>query len=306
MVASWGRSILILGGGFGGLTTANELRRQLGKEHKITLVDRKDRFFMGLAKLWVLSGRRQPGEGTGDLNLLRAKGIRFVQSEVMRIDVGLKRVTTGTEDLSFDYLIIALGADLRPEGVPGFTEAAHNLYTVEGAAELRDRLTKFDQGRLMVMISAMPCKCPSAPYEAAMLMDEMLRKRGVRERVDLEIFTPEPQPLPIAGPAVGAQVRSLLSERGIGFNPGSKPKEIDSQGKSVTFENGTKASYDLLAGVPPHVVPKVIGDSKLAGPTGWIPVERRTLQTQVCPEAVCSTRTRKRRRMGCRLKDFPS
>ncbi|MDA4120139.1 MAG: NAD(P)-binding protein, partial [Thaumarchaeota archaeon] len=63
MATDKGSSTVILGGGFGGLTAANELRRQLGKEHQITLVDKKPRFLMGFAKLWILSGQRKPGEG---------------------------------------------------------------------------------------------------------------------------------------------------------------------------------------------------------------------------------------------------
>jgi len=281
VAASRGSSIVILGGGFGGLTAANELRRLLGKEHRITLIDKKHQFLMGFAKLGILSGAREPGEGTGDLRRLDAKGIKFVESEITRIDVSRRSATTERGDFPFDRLVIALGADLSPTSVPGFSEGAYNLYAAEGAAELRKRLQRFDEGKLLVMISAMPFKCPSAPYEAAMRMDEMLRKRVVRSKVDIQVFTPESQPLPVAGPAVGAQVRSLLTERGIGFNPGHKPKEIDAKAKSVSFENGTTVNYDLLAGVPVHVVPKVVKDSGLAGPSGWIPVDKRTLQTNL-------------------------
>jgi sulfide:quinone oxidoreductase len=280
-VAAWGKSIVILGGGFGGLTAANDLRLQLGKEHRVTVIDKKSQFFMGLAMLWVLSGQRRPWEKAGDLTRLNAKGIRFIESEVTRIDTYSKRVSTTDGEIPFDYLIMALGADQSPESVPGFAAGALDLYTVEGAAELYERLKKFDHGKLMVMISAVPLKCPSAPYEAAMLMDEMLRKKGVRDKIDIQVFTPEPQPLPIAGPTVGAQVMSLLSEKGIGFNPRSKPKEIDAKSRTVTFENGTKANYDLLAGVPTHVVPNVTRNSTLAGPSGWIPVDRGTLQTRI-------------------------
>lgn len=275
------RSIVILGGGFGGLTSANELRARLGKEHTITLVDKKPKFFMGLAKLWILSGRREFGEGSRDLKLLERKGIKVLEGEVQRIDTSAKVVKTDESELAFDYLIIALGADLAPENLAGFPENAHNLYTVEGVAKLREELQKFNEGKLLVMISGMPFKCPSAPYEATMLMDEILRRREVRNNVDIQIYTPEPQPLPVAGPAVGAQVKAFLSERNIGFNPGSKPKEIDGKNRIVAFDNGNKAKYDLLVGVPTHVVPKVIRDSGLAGPVGWIPVDKKTLQTNV-------------------------
>lgn len=281
MAASKGSSIVILGGGFGGLTAANELRRLLGKEHQITLVDRKPQFFMGLAKLWIMTGQRRYGEGVKDLKLLEAKGIKVLHAEVMRIDTLDDEVETSAGGLSFDYLVIALGAELTPDSVPGFSGGAHNLYTIDGATELRDGLQKFDSGKLVFLVSAVPFKCPGAPYEAAMLADGVLRRRGVRDKVDIQIFTPEPQPLPIAGPAVGAQVRALLSERAIGFNPGFKAREIDGKTKTVSFENGSMVEYDLLAAVPTHAAPRVVRGSGLAGPMGWIPVDKRTLQTAV-------------------------
>jgi len=280
MVAAWGKSIVILGGGSGGLTAANELRRQLSKDHEVTVVDKKDQFFMGLAKLRVLTGLKLPWEHAGDLRQLRSKDINFVETQISRLNPSRRIVTTEAGDLSYDYLVVALGADQSPGSVPGFVEGAYDIYTVEGAAALRGRLNTFTGGKLVVMISAVPFKCPGAPYEAAMLMEDMLKKRGVRDRVDIQIFTPEPQPLPIGGPAIGNQFKSLLTERGIGFNPGCKPKEVDAKKKLVTFENGTTTSYDLLAGVPTHIVPRVVKDSILAGPNGWIPADKRTLQTK--------------------------
>ena len=74
--------ILILGGGFGGLAAANALLPALAKGHSITLLDRKDRFRMGLAKLWMLVGDRGPEEGLGNLEKLRAKGITYVKTEI--------------------------------------------------------------------------------------------------------------------------------------------------------------------------------------------------------------------------------
>jgi sulfide:quinone oxidoreductase len=276
-----GKSILILGGGFGGLTSANELRARLGSEHTITLVDKKAKFFMGLAKLWILSGRRELGEGSRDLKLLERKGVKVLEEEVRRIDVSAKLVRTDKDELSFDYLIVALGADLASENLPGFRENAFNFYTVEGAYKLREALQELDKGKVVVVVSAIPFKCPSAPYEAAMLMDEMLRQRWVRNNVDIQIYTPEPQPLPVAGETVGDRVKAFLSERNIGFNPNLKPKKIDGKSKVLNFDNGKRINYDLVAGVPVHVVPKVIKESGLAGPSGWIPVNKRTLQTNV-------------------------
>ena len=219
MVAVWGKSIVILGGGPGGLTAADELRRQLGKDYTVTLVDKSDQFFMGLAKLRVLTGQKLPWEHAGDMRLLKAKGINFLQTQVSRLNLSSRIVTTEEGNLPYDYLIIALGADQSPGSVPGFAEAAYDMYTVEGSAALRDRLNTFNQGKLMIMISSVPFKCPGAPYEAAMLMEEMLRNRGVRDKVDIQVYSPEPMPLQIGGPAIGNQLKALLTEKGIGYNP---------------------------------------------------------------------------------------
>ncbi len=271
-------TVLILGGGFGGLTVATELRRRLAREHRIVLVDRRPSFYMGLAKLWVLSGHRAIEPGTRELAQLERKGIEVVQATVTGIRTGDTTVTTTAGDLTYDYLIIALGADLAPERIPGFAEAAHNLYDLEGVGRLRTAIERFDGGRLLLVIFATPFKCPPAPYEASLLIHDLLERRGVRGRTEVAFFTPEPQPLPVAGPVTGETVKRWLAEAKIGYRPKRKPTAVDPGEKIVIFEDGAREKYDLLVGVPPHRVSTVVEQSGLAGPAGWIPVDRQTLR----------------------------
>src|SRR5487761_333056 len=102
--------VVILGGGFGGLAAAHELRALLGDSHVITLVDRNDRFYMGFAKLWDLGGVRPLALGTRSLSRLEAHGVRFVQSAVIAIDPEQRSVTTARTTLEADALLVALGA----------------------------------------------------------------------------------------------------------------------------------------------------------------------------------------------------
>ncbi len=278
MTSKSAASIVVLGGGFGGIVVANQLRKRLGSEHQIVLVDKKSSFFMGLAKLWVLTGQRRPDEQM-DLKRLEAKGISVVPGEVMKIDPSARQVSTTAGSFGFSHLVVALGAETAPEAVPGFVDGAYNLYDIEGAKRAGEAIRKFSGGKLVLAISALPFKCPPAPYEAAFLIDEMLRKQGVRDKTDLQLFTPEPFPLPVGGPTAGAQVKDLLAKKGIAYNPGKKPKQIDPTAKSITFEDGTKTDYDLLVGIPVHTVPKVVRESGLGGPSGWIPVDKKTLKT---------------------------
>jgi len=272
-----GIQILILGAGFGGLTVAHSLRSGLGPEHKITIVDKQLLFFMGLTKLWVLNGTRQVGDGPGNRALLAKKGIDFIEGEVRSINAVEKEVVVDKRKLRFDYLIIALGADYSPASTPGFLQYARNLYTESGCAEIRDQLRSVTSGTLTILVCGLPFKCPPAPYESSMIIDDFLRKRGVRDKVKLQVITPEPHPLTILGSEAGKVVTNLLEERGIEYHLSEKVKEI--RPKSV-FTEKSEFSHDLVFAVPVHVVPSVIKEAGLSDQSGWIHVDSRTLATQ--------------------------
>jgi sulfide:quinone oxidoreductase len=115
-----------------------------------------------------------------------------------------------------------------------------------------------------------------------MLIDDYLRGRGLRDKSDIQIFTPEQQPMPIAGPEVGNTVVSILKEKGIGFHNSAKVSSIDDSSKQIVFENGNREKYDLLIAIPPHTSPKVVKESgtSLADASGWIPVDPKNMQTK--------------------------
>src|ERR1043166_4811940 len=96
--------IVILGGGFGGLAAANRLGRAAGGRHRITLVDRHETFRMGLANLWLLTGRGRDGEGTGDRRRLAAPGVVFRKAAVRSINLPDRRVETEAGPLPLDEL----------------------------------------------------------------------------------------------------------------------------------------------------------------------------------------------------------
>ncbi len=113
-----------------------------------------------------------------------------------------------------------------------------------------------------------------------MLIDDILRKRGVRDNVQLDLFTAEPIPIPIAGPANSAKLQRWLKGRGIGLHTNHKPVGIDAEEKKVLFENGERAGFDLLVAVPSHRCPRVVREAGMTDASGWIPVEPRTLKTK--------------------------
>lgn len=272
--------VLILGGGSGGLATAGRLKELLGDKISITIIDKQRSFVMGFSLLRVMTGEKTEQEVTVPKEKISQKGIKFINTEVNMIDINNRIVRTNQDEFAYDYLVVALGAELAPEKVPGF-ESAFHMYTLEDAKKLRDALSSFRGGSIRLVVSSTPFKCPPAPYEAAMLIDDYLRSKGLRDKSDIQIFTPEPQPMPIAGPEVGNTVVSMLNEKGIGFHNNAKVSSIDGSSKQIVFENGTREKYDLLIAIPPHTSPKVIRESSdLADASGWISVDPKNMHTK--------------------------
>ena len=156
---------LILGAGFGGITVATELRRLLGEDHEIVLVDRREQFSMGLRKLWALVGMGTVEQGSRRRELLRDRGIDFLQRRIESIDPARRVAVTDEGELGGDYLVIALGAVSRPELVSGLAEHAHNVWDIEGVPALKADLDRFEGGHIVIVIAGVPYTCPPAPYE---------------------------------------------------------------------------------------------------------------------------------------------
>ena len=112
-----------------------------------------------------------------------------------------------------------------------------------------------------------------------MLLEDDCRRRGVRDMVTLDFYTPEPGPMPVAGPEVSKQVRQMVESKGIAYHPEHSMTQVDAGKKRITFANGASAEFDLLVYVPPHRASQVVKDAGLTGPSGWVTVDRATLAT---------------------------
>lgn len=274
-----GKTVLILGGGVGGLVTANELRAKLPKEHRIVLVDRENAFVFSPSLLWLMTGNRTASKISKPLARLEKKGIERIHSEIEAIDPKRREVRVGGQTLVGDYIVIALGADLASDAIPGLSEAGHNFYSLAGAESFRDAFQKFSGGALIILTAAPAYKCPAAPYEAAMLLDAACRKRGIRKETEIHLYAAEPGPMGVAGPEVSKAVRQMVESKGIFYHPEHQISHVDVSGRLLKFINGAEARYDLLAYVPPHRAPRVIQSAGLISDSGWISVDRTTLET---------------------------
>jgi sulfide:quinone oxidoreductase len=269
--------VLVLGAGFGGLEIAAVLSDRFGDDLDLVLFDKSEGFVFGFSKLDVMFGRELPAAVLHPYADRLPRGVRFVQATIRSIDPAAKRVETDAGSFDGDVLVVALGADLHPEATPGLVEGGHDFYSVDGAFALRDVLAEFPGGDVVVGVTSTPFKCPPAPSETALLVDELLVSRGLRDRSTVSLVMPLPLPVP-PSPRASEALLDAFAARGIAWHPDRLVRALDADRHVVVLSDGGELPYDLFLGVPNHRVPAVVADCGLAV-DGWVPVDPLTMET---------------------------
>ena len=269
--------VAVLGAGFGGLELSTRLSDQFGNDIDVVLIDHSDGFVFGFSKLDVMFGKALAAAVHHPYSDLVKPGVRFVQSTVRSIDPVGKRVETDAGTFEADILVVALGADLHPTATPGLVDGGHEFYTVAGAFALREVLSSFAGGRVIVGVTSTPFKCPPAPSETALLMHDHLIARGVRDVSSIALVMPMGVPIP-PSPAASKALLVAFAERGIEWHPDRMVDGLDPSRKVALLSDGSEMPYDLFLGIPVHRAPDVVVASGLTV-DGWIPVNSLTLET---------------------------
>ncbi len=279
--------IVILGAGTGGTLIANRLRRKLS-DADITIVDRDDAHVYQPGLLFVPFGLIRPEEIVKSRKRQLRSGIRYVQSDIDRVDVDGDRVhlTDGTV-LDYDVLVIATGSRLLPEETegmtgPGWMRNIFPFYNLEGASALQPVMSAFDHGRLAVSIVDMPIKCPVAPLEFCFLADWYFRRRGIRDRVELVYVTPLDGAF--TKPVAARELGSLLQRKGIELVTEFNIGQVDGDaGRLISYDERT-VPFDLAVVIPLQGGADFVGRSPgLGDELNFVLTDQRTLQSTVRP-----------------------
>ena len=275
--------IVILGGGVAGTLVANLLSRRLTRKRaRVTLIDRTGRHMYQPGLLYIPFGGAPPEQFERSERTLLDRGVQLVLGDVRRINRDEQAIEMADGAVfPYDTLVIATGARLAPEVLPGYAEGAHHFYAAEDALRLHAALRDFTGGRILVGAADLPYKCPPAPLEFAFLLDDELRRRGLRERSQIVYLSPAEQVFPIEN--VAAFVEPLLAERGINVEVGFTATSIDPAARTIVSARGATLGYDLLVLVPPHRGAQIVAESGLGDARGWVPTDRETLQALADP-----------------------
>ena len=246
-------NILILGGGFGGVVAAESLAKELGHEHRITLVSRSNRFVFYPALVRLAFDKCEPEDVSFDLReAMRTRRVEFVEGEVARVDPFSRRVTIAhgevEGDLPYDYLIIALGRRVATEQVTGFFEHANHLLTLESALKFRQAIRDFSSGHAVVG-QCRGARLTVPVYETAFALSRLLTKRGHREQATITIVGPNKFDDQFGGGQIVPTLRAALDQYSIEYRPQFSVDSVTA--KTISTGDGQSLNYDLLMLLPP-------------------------------------------------------
>ncbi|HVA38949.1 MAG TPA: FAD-dependent oxidoreductase [Candidatus Dormibacteraeota bacterium] len=252
-----GPNVVVLGSGFGGLEATFYLRHRLGDRVDLTLVSDHDYFLFKPNTIYIPFGADPETFKVPLDDAIKRKHIRFIPSHVAGVDPERQRVLLSDQELAYDYLVIATGADMRPQEIPGLSEHALTVWTpVEmlrlrtALAALSERAKSGEHQRLLFLIPPNN-RCSGPLYEMSMMTDTWLRRQGSRDNVDMTWTTYEDGFIQAFGPRLNTVVKGEFEERGIhGFN-GYVVTSVEPG--VVRYQNGESCEYDLLLSFPPYV-----------------------------------------------------
>jgi sulfide:quinone oxidoreductase len=221
---------------------------------------------------------QRPEEITKPESALLNGDVHHIAYDAARIDLATKTVALASgEQLAYDYLIVATGSVPTPSTIPGLTEASLNFHTSpEESKRICNSLEQFSGGHVVIGIAGVPHKCPPSPNEAAFLLDDYLRKRGIRDKVKITFVTPYPRPYP-AEP-MSKVVEPRFQKRGIELVTFFNVESVDPAKREIYSLEGESLQYDLLIMVPPHRGADVVMKSGMGDADGWIPTDKNTMK----------------------------
>jgi sulfide:quinone oxidoreductase len=245
--------ILIIGGGFGGLMAAEYLAKLSAEGHSITLVSSSQKFTFYPALVRLAFGDCKPDNISFDLiKKLNDLNVRYVQGEIISLKPDFKKVRIAGDDfngeISYDFLVIALGRRLATEKIRGFFDYSHHLLGVKAAQKFGEAINKFETGKIVVGLSP-ESFLPVPVCETAFALAKRFKKEVKNKDISLNIVFPESLEKAFGETDLGRKLERSFSKRSINVTTDFTVKEITEQ--SIISSKNETINYDLLMLFPP-------------------------------------------------------
>lgn len=297
------KHIIVVGGGIGGTMTANSIVAKLYPEVargsvKVTLLSDSPWHYYKPAFMYVAFDMFFEGELRRKQQTLLRPEINFQVDKVTRFDFAGSSVTTESgKTIGYDYIVVSTGCLPAPERIPGLKQAGDYFYQQKPALQMAEKLRNFEKGRIFITVNFpktpnVPHQCGIAPVETTLMLDEYLRRKGVRDQVEIVYTYPTVSQLLrnclFLQQEVCEVMPAIFESKGIKFQRGFTLASVDPERKTAISEEGKEENFDLLMCTPPiRAVDAVLesGVSQAADNEGWLPTNRQTLQLDGYPNA---------------------
>lgn len=252
-----GTRIAVVGGGFAGLETAFLLRARLGERAKITLVSDRDDFLFKPNTIYLpFGGKLEPLLIPLSLPAQR-RSIDLVKGAVGAVDSDARRIDVDGRALDYDFLVLATGADMAPDEIPGLATHAETIWTPTAmlslGRKLADSIERARRGERQTILFTVPPgnKCSGPLYELVFMTETYLRRKKVRDQFELVYATYEQTFIQAFGPKLHDVAVTEFGKRGIeGHNAWALERVTDGKAE---YANARTIAFDLLIAFPPYV-----------------------------------------------------
>lgn len=275
-----GSRVVIVGGGAGGTILANTL-----DPHKfdVTVVsDSLDHLFQP-ALLYVAFANAHPRAVRDESKLLK-RHVQLVHDKVTLVTLAERAVTTATgQSLEYDYIVIASGMHPDPSQIPGLEDVNSrfgNYHSdIPQARKLWSSLDSFGGGTIALGQSSPIIKCPPSPLEGIFLTEELIAKRGLKDKTKLVLFTPYPRAY--SAEPMNQVVQPLLEERGVEILTFFDVDRIDLDARKIYSIEGDEIEYDLPIVIPPFVGAEIAYEpAEVINTDRFVIVDKTTLRVK--------------------------
>lgn len=284
--------IVVVGGSIGGLTVAARLLRGL-PQADVTVVEPRLEHHYQPGYTLVAAGVYEPSDVLFKQESLLMPGMRWIRDAVAAFEPEQNRVVTlGGETVGYDFLVVALGVEMDRGSIEGFDAAlesphAANIYDLGSAGKYRELAGNFSGGEAVFTYPTGYVKCGGAPQKICWLSEDLWRRSGKRDKVEVHFLTPQPSLFPVV-PVIDRIVMPMMEERGIHNHYQHNLRAIDVSTRTAIFEESTDSGakrelrkhYDLLHPMPRFRTPLPLraGPLTAEGIGGQLEVDRHTLR----------------------------
>ena len=276
-----GGRVLVLGAGAGGLIAANLLAHA---GYSVTLVEKSEYHLFQPGMLWIAFKGHDPSRYVRRVDSLVRPGVELVKGVVLEVDLADRRVRLSDgRELSYDYLVVALGASYDYDAVEGNRELVEkygDFYSgVEAARRLWESFSRMKSGRLVVATADPVYKCPPAPHKAVFLAVDSLRERGLRDRVEVHLALPFVHEYP--SEVIARIVKPRLEEAGVVVHTTFTVESVDLEAGRLKSLEGEELEFDVAAIIPAHRGPEVkVKPEEAVDEDGYFKVDKYTLRIE--------------------------